>query len=470
VAHVPTSHSSFTHDSIDDLGYDWERIANPEIAPKVPSKVYFPRTTDDVVAAVGEAAQLGQKLVVRSMGHSSNDLVLVDRGVTLCTQYMDAILEVDEVACTVWVQCGVRLAKLDEHLEAYGLGLPVIGDHNFITAGGFASVGGISPASHRHGMFIDNVLELEYVAHDGRVMRASRTESPDTLDRILAGTGQFGVITKLKLRLLRVDKYHSVLYNQRELFGDVASFLASTERHIKSPGEAVMERGLFIDFPLGARSLTVGQFSSYRTTPQNPLKRWANDVAYGYLHGIGWFNGLLPLPVEVALKYLGMVGIVLSPHYATIKNIETFTDRTLDESVGDPTRMLIALAPVTAFSTLFRALYQLCLSCRTRTGAITFITVYVKAIQSPYLQRASGRDRHCELMLYLGLDPARMTDAVLGDLVSQMDDLCITHGAFRYMHSKTVKDQRRQLVDPNAVHAARRGQRASMAKGAATGT
>jgi len=455
MTHVPTAHSSFSHDSIDALGYDWERIANPHLEPKYPFKVYFPRTTEDVVAAVKETVQLGQKLTVRSKGHSSNDLVLVDHGNILCTQRLGNVVALDATAGTVVVQAGVVLAELDEYLKDHGLGLPVIGDHNAITAGGFASVGGISPASHRHGMFIDNVLELEYVTFDGKIETCSRAKTSGQLDRILAGTGQFGIITKLKLRLLRVDKFKTILANERELFRDVDAFLRASERHIENPADAVMERGLWLDFPLGDRSLTVGQFSSYRTTTQSPWKRALERVGYGYLHAIGYWNGMLPLRVEVLLKYLGIAGIVLSPRYATIKNIETFTDRTLDESVGDPTRMLIALAPADHYERLFRALYQLCLRVRARTGAITFISIYVKAISSPYLTRASKVERHCELMLYLGLDAERMTDTVLNEMVSEMDDLCIAHGAFRYMHSKTVKDQRRQLVDPNAVHAAR---------------
>ena len=455
MSHTPTSHSSFTHDSIDALGYDWERIANPELAPKHPFKVYFPRSTDDVVRVVKESTLLGQKLTVRSKGHSSNDLVLVDGGNILCTQRLDNIVELDAAASTVVVQAGVVLAELDNYLKGHGLGLPVIGDHNAITAGGFASVGGISPASHRQGMFVDNVLELEYVTFDGQIAIASRARAPELLDRLLAGTGQFGIITKLKLRLLRVDKFTVLLENDRGLFRDLNKFLVDTERRIKNPGDAVMERGLWIDFPAGSRAVSLGQFSSYHATGQSAIKRLRNALSYGYLHGLGWWNGMLPLRIEVILKYLGIAGIVLSPRYATIKDIETFTDRTLDESVGDPTRMLIALAPAESYARLFRALYQLCLGVRATTGALTFISIYVKAISSPYLTRASKTDRHCELMLYLGLDPARMTDAVLTDMVSQMDDLCIAHGAFRYMHSKTVKDQRRQLVDPNAVHASR---------------
>ncbi len=60
----------------------------------------------------------------------------------------------------------------------------------------------------------------------------------------------------------------------------------------------------------------------------------------------------------------------------------------------------------------------------------------------------------CELILLVGIDPKRMTDVITDDFVSQMDDLCIEHGAFRYMHTKTVKDpERRRLIDPNAAHA-----------------
>src|SRR5262249_19691479 len=157
-----------------------------------------------VVRAVKESVALGQRLTVRSKGHSSNDLVLVEGGNILCTQGLDKIMELDTVACTVVVHAGVVLADLDNYLEVHGLGVPVIGAHTASAAGGLASVGGVSPASPRHGMFIDNVLELDYVSHDGQVITASRARSPELLDRILAGTGQFGIITRLKLRLIKV--------------------------------------------------------------------------------------------------------------------------------------------------------------------------------------------------------------------------------------------------------------------------
>src|SRR5215218_6264588 len=91
VAHLPrppddswraeiSSHESFTHDSIDSLGYDWERIANPAAAPRFPLKVYLPRTTDDLIRILREAKSLGDDLRVRGKGHSSNGLVLTNGG------------------------------------------------------------------------------------------------------------------------------------------------------------------------------------------------------------------------------------------------------------------------------------------------------------------------------------------------------------------------------------------------------
>ena len=152
-----SNHGTFTHDSLDSLGYDWGRIADPAVEPVYPLRVYLPRTTEEVIHVVKEAQVLGQRLVVRNSGHSSNDLVTPDRGSVLLTQHLNAVLALDEVAMTVRVQAGAALARIDDWLAEQGYGLPLIGSHGDISAGGFASVGGYSAASHRYGMFVDTV-------------------------------------------------------------------------------------------------------------------------------------------------------------------------------------------------------------------------------------------------------------------------------------------------------------------------
>ena len=49
------------------------------------------------------------------------------------------------------------------------------------------------PASF--GMFIDNVLELEFVDWDGEIHHCSPTERPDDFYSLLAGLGRHGVGT-----------------------------------------------------------------------------------------------------------------------------------------------------------------------------------------------------------------------------------------------------------------------------------
>ena len=449
-----TSHEGVVHDSLIGLGYDWEQIGDPGIRPRYPFKIYLPQTTDEVIAAINETRQLGQRLVIRSKGHSSNDLVFNEAGSILCTSMLNKILEVNEEALSVTVQAGAITAELDEHLLERGYGLPVLGDHNDITAGGFASVGGISPSSIRYGMFVDNVLAFEYVTFDGQLVGCTREGNPEEFFRVLCGTGQFGVLVQLTVRIIRVDKYRTILRNRIRHYLKVEEFIADTERYLGDFGDARMGRGAWFDLPLGKAHLKIGQFSTYVETRQSAYKRLRNKLVYGYLHDIGKWAGRVPRPVELLLKALALGGLIFSPRYASIKNVESFTDRITDSTVGDPTRWYILLAPAESYAILCRKLYELALDYRTRYQCFTLVALYVKGIKSDYLSRGEP-DRHfSELTLYVGINLKHMTEKILSDLVSQIDDLCVEHGSYRYMHTKTVKDsERRSVVDPNAFYA-----------------
>jgi hypothetical protein len=450
ISYQVTSHESFGHDSVDSLSYDWERIGNPGIAPKPPLQAYFPQTTEEVASILKELAKLQKPFKIRSNGHSSNDLVLADRGTVICMQRMNKILRFDPQAGYVTVQAGAVLADVDTYLIEKDFGLPIIGDHNHITAGGFASVGGISPASHRYGMFVDNVLEIEYVTNSGEIKTATPGGRGKEFQQLLAGLGRYGVITTLKCRVISIKKLKTILRNDLKLFTNVEQFARAAGALIASPGEVVMERGLWVNLPVGGWELNVGQFSAYHEIKQGLLPSLVDRVAYGYLHALGYVAGRLPKQVDVLLKYLGMAGIVASPLYASVKNVERFTDTVIDSSVGDPTRMFIILGPAAKFEALFHGLYELCVQHRRDYGCFKMISIYVKAIRSQYLAAGRSNRAFCELMLYVGIEPKKMTPELLDAFATKVDDLAIAHGAFRYMHSRTSKDPaRRQRIDPN---------------------
>lgn len=448
-----TSHESFSHDDVESFGYDWERIGDPSIAPQHPLKIYLPETTEELVAVVKEAGQLKQRLTVRSKGHSSNDLVLSDRGAVLGMQRFRGIVHLDPQAPSVTIRAGTVLAELDEELARQGLGLKVIGDHNHITAGGFASVGGISPSSHKHGLFLDTVSAVEFVDWTGAVLRIDRESDPQGLSRVLGSTGQLGVLTTLTLDLMRVDKWGTILRNRRFITSDMDKFIGHSWNKISAPEDALMERGVWLEYPIGRfGTYRVGQFSAYHDTAQTWSARLRNRLSYGWLHFLGRWAGRLPSLLDKMVKLLGMMGIIYSPKFASIKNVETFTDKVIDSSVGDPTRMLIVLAPISEYRVLFTKLHDLLVRYRDQHKAFSFISFYVKGINSEWL--SGDGQPYCELMLYLGCKPASLGAERLAALIADIDQLTINHGALRYMHTKTSQDAAiRAKVDPHARHA-----------------
>lgn len=453
-AYKYTSHEGFDHDNLESFGYDWERIGDPAIKPRRPLKIYLPETTEELVDVMREVHGLGQKLWIRSKGHSSNDLVLCDRGAVLGTQLLQGIVHLDEAAAMVTVRAGTVLAELDEALRPHGLGLKIIGDHNHITAGGFASVGGISPASHRFGLFLDTVLALELVTWTGDLVRYDRETTPRELDNVLGSTGRMGVIATLTLSLQRADKWSEMVHNDRFITRSRDKFIAHSYKQISNPGDALMERGVWLEYPTLVGMLRLGQFSSYYATKRTAWARLVNRLHYGYLHFLGEWAGRLPTGIDKFVKALGMLGIMVSPKYATLKNVETFSDRIVDSSVGDPTRMLIVLAPMDRYVTLFRAMHELLVGYRERHDCFAFLSFYTKAIRSRWLSGGGAPGRHCELMLYLGIRPANLPPERLHQLVAELDALCVEHGGFRYMHTKTSPDIAiRAKVDPHAAWA-----------------
>ena len=460
------AHEAWTHDSLDSLGYDWERIAVPHISARFPFRLYLPQSTEEIIAAVKEAKALGERLIVRGHGHSANDLVVTEGGSVLLTENLRSVLEFDEHERLVKVQSGAITHDLDELLAPRGYGLPVNGNENHITVAGFASVGGVSPASHRYGLFVDNVVGLEYVDWDGNLIRCSRTENSADLYKLLCGTGRHGVIATLTLRVIPIDKWGTILRNDRTWVNGVEHFLEASTAYVNDPGDAEMGHCLWTDLQVKpGRGPRFGVLSSYRDPSRSRYEKARNSLGHGYLFGLGYMAGRLPGGVDRTVKTLGMAGLLFTPRYASIKNIETYLDKTIDHTVGDPTRWLVVFGPAAEYRELFSDLYELLRAFRERERCMTFISCDVRSIRSEYLAQGEPGRQSCSLLFNIGVVPERMTTEVLEELVSKFDDICIAHHAFRYMHTRTVKDpKRRALIDPNTYWAEKTGQTRSRSR------
>ena len=191
-----------TSDSVRDLhGHD--ESAFPD-AP--PDAVAFPRSTEEVAAIVRTCTELGVPVVAFGTGSSVEGQTLaVEGGVALDTSLMDAILRVSIEDLDVTVQPGVTRTVLEKRVGGEGAFFSVDPGAD-ASLGGMAATGASGTNTVRYGTMRENVLALEVVLADGRVIRtgtrARKSSAGYDLTHLFIGSeGTLGIITELTLRL-----------------------------------------------------------------------------------------------------------------------------------------------------------------------------------------------------------------------------------------------------------------------------
>jgi len=179
------------------------------LPPAQPDAVVFPRTTEEVARIVEVCARNRVPIVPFGAGTSLEGHVLATAGgICLDMTQMDRIVRVSVPDLDVTVQAGVTRKALDERLRREGLFFPVDPGAD-ATLGGMASTGASGTTTVRYGAMRDNVLGLQVVLADGRVVqtarRARKSSAGYDLTRLFVGSeGTLGVITEVTLRIYGV--------------------------------------------------------------------------------------------------------------------------------------------------------------------------------------------------------------------------------------------------------------------------
>ena len=84
-----------------------------------------------------------------------------------------------------------RLARAHSRLREWG----TVGMVGLTTGGGYG------PLTSRYGLALDNLLAAEVVLGDGWLVICGEHENPDLFWEIRGGSGNFGVITSMRVRL-----------------------------------------------------------------------------------------------------------------------------------------------------------------------------------------------------------------------------------------------------------------------------
>lgn len=193
----------------EDPAYDEARQVWNRAVDRRPAAVVGCASVDDVRRGLEFAETHRLDVAVRSGGHNQAGHGVADGALVLDLRGLNGV-SVDPVSRTVRADGGVIVSELLTALAGHGLVTPTGGCPD-VGVGGLTLGGGENLLMARHGAVCDNVLEMEVVLADGRLVTANAVEHEELYWALRGGGGNFGVVTRFDYRLVPLDSVLSGL-------------------------------------------------------------------------------------------------------------------------------------------------------------------------------------------------------------------------------------------------------------------
>jgi hypothetical protein len=229
-----------------DEGWDDARQAWNLAVDQQPAAVAIPESVRDVVEVVHFARCRGLKVAAQGTGHNSAPLAGNLAGTVLVKTHRMRRVQIDADARIARVQSGAIWIDVVEPAAEHGLAA-LAGSSPDVGVVGYTLGGGLSFIGRKHGLASNNVVAIEIVTSDGRLVRTDRSNEPELFWALRGGGGNFGVVTAIELRLFPMSEIYAgmllfpqeraaeVLHAWRELLPTLPDEMTTIGRLVNVP-------------------------------------------------------------------------------------------------------------------------------------------------------------------------------------------------------------------------------------------
>ena len=228
-----------------DPGYDQARLAWNLAVEQHPALVAEPESAADVAAIVAFARENSLRVAPQGTGHNAGALGGLADSVLVKTHRMRGV-QIDAQRRIARVEAGALWQDVAGPASAQGLAA-LAGSSPDVGVVGYALGGGIGWLARAFGLCCNSVTAVELVTAAGEHVRCDHEARPELFWALRGGTGSFGVITALELRLIAVpelhagamlwpwERAHEVLHAWREWTLDAPESVTTSARILQLP-------------------------------------------------------------------------------------------------------------------------------------------------------------------------------------------------------------------------------------------
>lgn len=180
-------------------GYEAARKVPNAMIDRRPAIIVRCAGAADVISCVRFAREHALLVSIRGGGHSIAGKAVCDGGLMIDLSCMKGI-RVDPQHRTARAEPGLTLGEFDHETQAFGLAT-ALGTISKTGIAGLTLGGGFGHLSGKYGLACDNLIAVDVVTADGRLLKANASENQDLFWGVRGGGGNFGIVTSFEYRL-----------------------------------------------------------------------------------------------------------------------------------------------------------------------------------------------------------------------------------------------------------------------------